>query len=33
MIIFQTSVHDVSQTADEKLEHDAEMAAPRNIKL
>lgn len=32
-IIFQTRVHDVSQTADEKLQHDAEMAAPGDIEL
>lgn len=32
-IIFQTRVHDVSQTADEKLQHDAKMAAPGDIKL
>jgi len=31
--IFQTGVHDVSQAIDEKLEHDAKVAAPRDIQL
>lgn len=32
-IVFQACVHDVAQTTDEELEHDAKMATPGDIQL